>query len=54
MENEKGTANAHPIQRSFFIKYYGIAFAILPGLAGGLARELLKIKFNYLTKEKKQ
>jgi len=25
----------------FFIKYYTIAFAILPGVAGGLARELI-------------
>ena len=27
--------------RSFFIKYYSIAFSILPGIAGGLALELI-------------
>jgi hypothetical protein len=28
------------MKRSFFVKYYSIAFAILPGKAGGLAVEL--------------
>jgi hypothetical protein len=28
-------------QRSFFVKYYSKAFSTLPGLAGGLAQELL-------------
>jgi hypothetical protein len=26
--------------RGVYVKYYGIAFAILPGVAGGLALEL--------------
>jgi hypothetical protein len=29
-------------QRSFFVKYYSKAFSTLPGIAGGLARELSK------------
>jgi hypothetical protein len=29
------------MKRSFFVKYYSIAFAILPGKAGGLAVELI-------------
>jgi hypothetical protein len=28
--------------RGVYVKYYSIAFAILPGIAGGLALELLK------------
>ena len=28
-------------QRTLFVKYYSIAFLTLPGIAGGLARELL-------------
>jgi hypothetical protein len=32
------------MKRSFFVKYYSIAFAILPGKAGGLAVELKKKK----------
>jgi hypothetical protein len=38
----------------FFFKYYSIAFAILPGVAGGLAWELLPIflpiaiSYNYI------
>jgi hypothetical protein len=35
-----GAAPSYPTTRSFFIKYYSIAFAILTGLAGGLALEL--------------
>jgi hypothetical protein len=34
-------------QRSFFVKYYSIAFSTLPGIAGGLARELLRILPNF-------
>jgi hypothetical protein len=33
-----GAAPTYLNEMGFFIKYYGIAFSILPGLAGGLAR----------------
>ena len=33
-------------QGAFFIKYYSIAFAILPGIAGGVALELCLSKLN--------
>jgi hypothetical protein len=37
-----GHRNSGPIveKELFFFKYYSIAFAILPGVAGGLALEL--------------
>lgn len=35
-----GAAPSYPTTRSFFTKYFSIAFAILPGVAGGLALEL--------------
>ena len=43
---------ARPILRqgAFFIKYYSIAFAILPGIAGGVALELNRTN-NELGKE---
>ena len=34
-------------QRSFFVKYYSVAFSTLPGIAGGLARELLKFQHSF-------
>jgi hypothetical protein len=38
-----GSAPAYPTKWSFFVKYYSIAFSILPGVAGGLALELKRI-----------
>jgi hypothetical protein len=37
------------MKRSFFVKYYSIAFAILPGKAGGLAVELRDVYLDLLT-----
>jgi hypothetical protein len=31
------------MERGFFYKYYSIAFATLPGIAGGLALELNEV-----------
>ena len=36
-----GAAPSYLTTRSFFLKYYSIAFSILPGIAGGLAKELI-------------
>ena len=36
-----GLAPAYYTEWSFFVKYYSIAFATLPGVAGGLALELI-------------
>jgi len=30
-----------------FVKYYSIAFSILPGIAGGLALELVRFAHNW-------
>jgi hypothetical protein len=38
------------MKRSFFVKYYSIAFAILPGKAGGLAVELYSYVRPSITK----
>jgi len=40
------TARLKLTQRSFFIKYYSIAFSTLPGIAGGLAGELDKVNYE--------
>ena len=40
-ESDTGSAPAYSTKWSFFVKYYSIAFSILPGVAGGLALELL-------------